>query len=320
MTHAANEAGAVRIEDGTARILHLSDVHFNRAWMGEGACARAAGTGFFPGLLTRLGDTRAYVRAAVLDAAAGGSIDAVVLTGDITHAGDAQDHRLVRAALQNALAEVGYPAGTVPMLAVPGNHDDRAAFRAAWCCAGADDGACADSPVRARLDLPSGLALVALDTSDPERPDGRVDAGELAWLDRELADIAQSGREAIIVTHHHLCPSQSDMPACEGAAQVAGALHGRGCAGVLCGHTHHAASGMAHGVPYWTAPSLSFAADASLRDEVPWLFEPQTAEAQKVVRFYESWGYSVHEVTPGGAVRSQAVTHTTGRLLGDLVL
>ena len=33
MTHAENEAGVVRI-------LHLSDVHFNRAWMGEGACPR----------------------------------------------------------------------------------------------------------------------------------------------------------------------------------------------------------------------------------------------------------------------------------------
>lgn len=304
---------------GTVRILHMSDVHFNRAWMGEEACGRAMGAGFFPELLARLGDTRAYVRAAVLDAATAGPIDAVVLTGDITHAGDMQDHQLVRTALQDALEEVGYVAADMPVLAVPGNHDDRAAFCAVWGDARDCADAWSDAPARACLGLSQGLVLVGLDTSDPAHPDGRVGADELAWLDGELADAATAGLPALVVTHHHLCSSQSDMPACEGSARLAGVLYERGCAGVLCGHTHHATRGMAHGVPYWTAPSLSFAADASQRKDAPWLFGPQALTAEKVVHFYESWGYSVHEVASDGTVASHTVTHATNRLLGDLM-
>ena len=176
-----------------------------------------------------------------------------------------------------------------------------------------------DAPARACLGLSQALVLVGLDTSDPAHPDGRVGADELAWLDGELAD----ARDRRAACTRRDAPSPVFQPigyaGLRGFGPLAGVLYERGCAGVLCGHTHHATHGMAHGVPYWTAPSLSFAADASQRKDAPWLFGPQALTAEKVVHFYESWGYSVHEVASDGTVASHAVTHATNRLLGDLM-
>ncbi|MEM6680498.1 MAG: metallophosphoesterase, partial [Pseudomonadota bacterium] len=50
-----------------------------------------------------------------------GPIDAVVLTGDLVNDGMAAEYEAFRTIAQGL---------TPPLLAIPGNHDDRAAFRA----------------------------------------------------------------------------------------------------------------------------------------------------------------------------------------------
>jgi len=58
-----------------------------------------------------------------------------------------------------------------------------------------------------------GVVVVALDTVDPGRLGGHVDAQQRAWLDRTLA--AHAGRMVIVVAHHGLIPMH---PLDEGAA------------------------------------------------------------------------------------------------------
>lgn len=269
--------------------------------------------GFYAGILARVGDTRRAVAEAVRAAAARGPIDAVVVTGDMTHAGDADDMRAVRDALDRALAAVG--AASSPVLATPGNHDARAAFIDGWCDAGE---LLPDGTVCARIEV-AGETIAAIDSSDAAVAEGRIGEAALAWLADTLADAARAGRRVLVATHHHVCATQSDMPACRGAAALLGLL-ARYDAELLCGHTHHALAGEASGVIYHTAPALSFQGDAARRDEAPWLFEDAPALASKVVRFHGSSGYAVYDVRCGHVVRSSVEMLTEGYPLGQFYL
>lgn len=344
------------------RVLHLSDIHFRRAWMVPNAALRNGvsapdaadrndalspdatglnGTsapdaaerclqpermlacapvsalgcdeGFYAGILARVGDTRRAAAEAVRAAAARGPIDAVVMTGDMTHAGDADDMRAVRDALDRALAEAG--AARAPVLATPGNHDARAAFIEGWRGAGE---LLPDGTVCARIEV-AGESIAAIDSSDAAVPEGSIGMAALGWLAANLADAARAGRRVLVATHHHVCAAQSDMPACRGAAALLELL-ARYDAELLCGHTHHALAGEASGVVYHTAPALSFQGDASCRDEAPWLFEDAPVRASKVVRFHESLGYAVYEVRCGRVVRSSVEMLAEGRSLGQFYL
>lgn len=344
------------------RVLHLSDIHFRRAWMAPNAalcngvsapeaegcngasasdatnrngalspdaaerCPRSArmpacapvpalgcDEGFYASILARVGDTRCLLAEAVRAAAARGPIDAVVVTGDMTHAGDADDMRAVRDALDRALAEVG--AAQAPVLATPGNHDARAAFIEGWRSAGE---LLPDGTVCARIEV-AGETIAAIDSSDAAVPEGSIGTAALGWLAANLADAARAGRRVLVATHHHVCAAQSDMPACRGAAALLELL-ARYDAELLYGHTHHALAGEASGVVYHTAPALSFQGDAARRDEAPWLFKDAPVQASKVVRFHESLGYAVYKVRCGRVVRSSVEMLAEGYPLGQFYL
>lgn len=355
------------------RVLHLSDIHFQRAWMAPNAalcngvsapdaegCNGAAAPdaalrngvstpdatdrngalspdaaescprpgrmpacapvpalgcdeGFYAGILARVGDTRRLLAEAVRAAAARGPIDAVVVTGDMTHAGDADDMRSVRDALDRALAEVG--AAQAPVLATPGNHDARAAFIDGWHSAGE---LLPDGTVCARIEV-ADETIAAIDSSDAAVPEGSIGTVALGWLAANLADAACAGRRVLVATHHHVCAAQSDMPACRGAVALLELL-ARYDAELLCGHTHHALAGEAAGVVYHTAPALSFQGDASCRDEAPWLFEDAPAQASKVVRFHGGSGYAIYDVHCSHVARSSVEMLAEGYPLGQFYL
>ena len=113
--------------------------------------------------------------------------DVVLATGDLANDGRPAQYGLLRDLLAGC---------DVPMYLVPGNHDDREAFREAfrdreWLPReGPIDYVVDDHPVR----------LVGLDTSEPDRHDGTLDAAQLAWLDRTLT--AAPDRPTLIFLHH----------------------------------------------------------------------------------------------------------------------
>jgi len=109
-----------------------------------------------------------------------------VLTGDLTRDGEPAAYRRLRHLL------AGLPCPSHLLL---GNHDDRAAFRAAFPEVPVD----ADGFVQHAVEGPAGLCLM-LDTLDQGHPGGRLCERRLAWL---AARLAESGPAPAMLFLHH---------------------------------------------------------------------------------------------------------------------
>jgi Icc protein len=113
--------------------------------------------------------------------------EVVLATGDLTN--DGRPGEL--AELVRQLARL-----TVPVLVLPGNHDDRASLRAAF-----------DQPWAAADHLSwvadvGGVRIVGLDTQLPGEMGGLFDPEREAWLAETLAETRASGQATLIAMHH----------------------------------------------------------------------------------------------------------------------
>lgn len=112
--------------------------------------------------------------------------DVVLLTGDLADRGEPGAYLL--------LARLLAGAGLAPVFAIPGNHDDRAALRAALPAVPETGGflqyAVEGFPVR----------LVLLDTLVPGASHGELCPARLDWLEATLA--AAPDRPTLIAMHH----------------------------------------------------------------------------------------------------------------------
>jgi 3',5'-cyclic AMP phosphodiesterase CpdA len=113
--------------------------------------------------------------------------DVVVATGDLVDRGKPKEYRR----LKKILARL-----SIPLFVVPGNHDDRSAFREAF-----DDHAYlpAHGPLQYVIDgFP--LRLIGLDTTRKKHPGGELDDTRLAWLAARLDE--QPRRPTFVFMHH----------------------------------------------------------------------------------------------------------------------
>jgi len=188
--------------------------------------------------------------------------DLVLLTGDLTEHGSAAEYTRVA----DALAPL-----SMPVYAVPGNHDDPGVARAAlhWCMPVAPDAppdACCYHRVH------GGLHLVALDTVVPRQSHGALEPAQLAWLSRTL-DACQD-EPVLIFMHHPPLPTGIEaMDACSlmtGSEALASLIrqHGR-VQGVLCGHLHRPVQMLFGGAPLHVAPSVAHQITLDLRPGAP---------------------------------------------------
>jgi 3',5'-cyclic AMP phosphodiesterase CpdA len=111
--------------------------------------------------------------------------DALVVTGDLTDNGSAEEYATLRGLLQ--------PLGIRPHV-IPGNHDVRAPLREAFGLPGAGD-----EHVSYAVDL-GPLRLIALDSTIPGANPGALDEGRLEWLDAELGRAPE--QPTVIAMHH----------------------------------------------------------------------------------------------------------------------
>jgi 3',5'-cyclic AMP phosphodiesterase CpdA len=145
-----------------------------------------------PGQLAyRRVDTSAFLaRAVAAVKALPQPADAVIVTGDLTDYGRADEYAQLRALL------APLPG---PVYLMPGNHDDGAVLRRAF----PDHPELAQRPVGDRVcwavDV-KGLRLVALDSTVPRAAHGELDDAQLEWLDRTLAAAPQA--PTIVAVHH----------------------------------------------------------------------------------------------------------------------
>jgi 3',5'-cyclic-AMP phosphodiesterase len=112
-------------------------------------------------------------------------VDAVLVSGDLTHDGGPDEFRLAR----ELLGRIG-----APLHVLPGNHDDRALLREAFDLPGRGD-----EPVEYSVDV-GELRLVVFDSVVPGQDPGRYDPDRLRWLDAELR--AQPDRPTLLAMHH----------------------------------------------------------------------------------------------------------------------
>lgn len=215
-------------------------------------------------------------RAAIGGRDPGASLAAAVAAINRDHA----DARLV--VVSGDLSDDGSPASYIrlrdllarlapPVRLMLGNHDDRAAFLAAFPDAPQSGGF-----VQFHEDTAAGR-IVCLDTLDAGEVGGRLCSDRLAWLDHVLATAAGP---ALVFMHHP--PTDIGMPpldACkladpDGFAAVL-ARHGN-VRHIFAGHVHRAVSGVWRGIGFSTGrgtnhqtAALFGATDFALGNERP---------------------------------------------------
>jgi 3',5'-cyclic-AMP phosphodiesterase len=226
--------------DRRATIAVLNDMHVGERCSGT---ATTVGGQSVPPCFT--GDDYAYrMTRAALREVAEARPDLVVGNGDLTDRGRPDE-------VSRALALLRRPG--LPLLVTRGNHDRR--FHQGC----ADDGDCLRQqafPGRAAGDhaltsvarVGRRLAVVGLDSCDPETGDGRLDlGGQLAWLDAALAGLRREGRLALVCFHHHVAnqanathppPLFFGVNAARGGLDALRTIGRHGVPLVFHGHTH----------------------------------------------------------------------------------
>jgi len=181
--------------------------------------------------------------------------DVILLTGDLTNAGDAACYDDLR-----ALVAAAAFASDATVIYLPGNHDDRAAFRRHLLDR---DG---DAPVN-QTHWRDGLRVIALDSVVPGHDHGVLDADALGYLRAELATPAPDG--TIVALHHPPIPSPI-KPMAGIALRDPDALRdvidGSDVRLVVAGHSHHEALGVLGSTPVWVSPATAYRLDTTSTD------------------------------------------------------
>jgi 3',5'-cyclic AMP phosphodiesterase CpdA len=173
--------------------------------------------------------------------------DLVILSGDIVDKGEAAEYEMAREILA---------AINMPLRVIPGNHDEREAFRTAF----------ADHPY-----LPKGgphsytigdmgpVRIVALDVTIPGAHHGIIDEERAVWLDKALSE--EPERPTMIVMHQP--PFDTGIPymdpySCRNGARMAEIVaRYPKVERIVCGHMHRAMQIRFGGTLLCTAPSTT---------------------------------------------------------------
>jgi 3',5'-cyclic-AMP phosphodiesterase len=178
-------------------------------------------------------------------------LDAVLVTGDITHNGLPEEYKTARDLL----------ASPLPVLTCPGNHDERAAYRTAFLGQNAEDG-----PVN-QVRRVGDVVFALCDSSVPGRYEGALSDETLAWLAKVLAETPRDV-PVLICLHHPPVPLHSpelDAMRLVDEERLAELIRVQPhVAAILCGHAHTAAASTFAGRPVRVAPSAA----STLR--LPW--------------------------------------------------
>lgn len=173
-----------------------------------------------------------------------GDADLCVVTGDLTHQGEA----LAYAALKEELAAL-----PMPTQLLVGNHDHRERFLHYFPEQGTDP----HGFIQSYRDT-AGYRLVFMDTLSPGSPEGEYCAWRLQWLEQVL----QSSMLPVLLFSHHPVmdmqfPSMDWIKLREHAAVMQLITSTQKVAYMFAGHVHRPAAGVWQGVPFATVAGTS---------------------------------------------------------------
>jgi 3',5'-cyclic AMP phosphodiesterase CpdA len=181
----------------------------------------------------------------------------VLLSGDLVDKGTPPEYAKLRALLRGL---------EIPSLAIPGNHDDRDAFRSAF----RDQDYLPDTgPMHYAVGTHGPVRIVALDVTLPGLHHGALDAAGARWLDETLAQ--EPARPTIVMMHQP--PFETGVPyldlyACRGGQRLAAVVsRHRQVERIVCGHVHRFMLLRFGGTLLCTAPSTTTAIALQLRPE-----------------------------------------------------
>jgi 3',5'-cyclic AMP phosphodiesterase CpdA len=179
----------------------------------------------------------------------------VVCSGDLVDGGlpAEYDH------LQHLLGAL-----SLPLLVIPGNHDDRAALRRAF----PDQPYAATKAANVSASV-GDIDLVLLDSSVAGKSHGLLDAETLDWLDASLS--AAAGRPALLFLHHppfRTGITHMDRQNLQNAHELAAivARHAR-VRLVAAGHVHRAVVSRMGQTPATICPAPNHAVDLDFSEE-----------------------------------------------------
>ena len=187
-----------------------------------------------------------------------GTIDQVLVTGDISDDGSAESY----AAFRKQIERLG-----LPYLLIPGNHDLREPFRAAF----AD---LTHMPSEGKIDWVhdlDDLRIIGLDTLVEGVNHGELGPQSMAFLNAALDEVGK--RPILLVLHHP--PFDTGIGFMDRLGLLDTALLGPVLTGlpnplyIVSGHVHRTIFGTAFGHNAVIGPSVAHAIDADYRDDAP---------------------------------------------------
>lgn len=208
----------------------------------------------FPGARTRDNLVAALAHLAGADI----EPDIVILTGDLANAGEPECYQDLAELMDQGARALG-----AQVVYVPGNHDDRSAFRRHLLGQRS-----APSPINQTHWL-GGLRVISLDSVVPAEEFGVLDDETITYLSDELATPAPDG--TVLAFHHPPIPSPVKPMArimLRNPGRLAEALDGSDVRLVISGHNHHEELGVLGSVPVWVSPSTAYLMDVLSTEEV----------------------------------------------------
>ena len=209
----------------------------------------------------------------------------ILLSGDVVDAGTAAEYVAARA----MLAELD-----APLLLLPGNHDEREAFRQGLT--GHGDTA-AGEPLHAIAGDYGPVRVIALDITVPGAHHGDMGDAAVAWLEQALA--REPERPTIIMMHQPPFASgirYIDTYACRRGERLAAVIaRFPAIERIVCGHIHRAMQLRFGGTLLCTAPSTTTAIALRLDPEA----EPAS--------YVEPPAFLLHQWRPGTGLITHVV-------------
>ena len=216
------------------RFLHISDLHYRNNYSENGFEALIAAK------------QKPWVNVAdCLNKELQKGLDFVLITGDLTHEGTAEDYQELSLLLKHLL-------NAVPVIPVPGNHDPKEMFQQGLF------GCAEPAPLDTSYTL-DGLRIVVLDSG--RSVNGEISKEQIQWLKTLLAEPATEG--TLLALHHPLIAEQEGLPCAAYDSELEQVIRESDIIGIFCGHTHRQFFSQFAGKPYFTADSMAF----SMRQE-----------------------------------------------------
>ena len=186
--------------------------------------------------------------------------DLLILTGDLANSGESECYRDMSELMSEAVGTLG---GRVVYL--PGNHDERSAFRRNLL----DQKASSSSSPINQIHWIDGLRVVSLDSVVVGEDFGQLDDETLAFLGDAIATPAPDG--TVLALHHPPIPSPVQPMArimLRHPERLEEVIDGSDVRLILCGHNHHGMLGTLASVPVWVSPATAYEMDVLSREAI----------------------------------------------------